>query len=61
MATKKSIKKTTVTKDDFLGGELSQKEEKTLDMILNGVIVFVLAWLGLGILLSVGGLFNLWK
>ncbi len=41
---------------DFLGGELDPKEEKVLDWILNGIIIFVLAWLGLGILLSVRGL-----
>jgi hypothetical protein len=40
--------------------ELDPKEEKILDWILNGIIVFVLGWLGLGILLSVGGLFKLW-
>lgn len=52
MATKK--------KDDLLGGELDPKEEKMLDWILNAVVIFILGWLSLGILLSVGGLFNLW-
>jgi hypothetical protein len=46
--------------EDFVGGQLDPKEEKMLDMILNGVVIFVLGWLGLGILLSVGGLFHLW-
>ena len=47
--------------DDLVGGEpLDPKEEKILDWILNGVVVFILGWLGLGILLSVGGLFHLW-
>ena len=40
--------------------QLDPKEEKILDWVLNGIIVFVLGWLGLGILLSVGGLFKLW-
>jgi len=31
-----------------------------LDWILNAVVIFILGWLGLGILLSVGGLFRLW-
>ena len=57
MATKKVIEK----KNDLLGGELDPKEEKMLDMILNGVVIFILGWLGLGILLSVGGLMGLWK
>ena len=48
-------------KDDLIGGELDPKEEKMLDMILNGVVIFILAWLGLGVLLSVGGLMGLWK
>lgn len=41
--------------------KLSVQEEKVLDWILNGIVIFVLAWLGLGILLSVGGLFGIWK
>lgn len=41
--------------------KLSDKEEKVLDWILNGIVIFVLAWLGLGILLSIGGLFGVWK
>ncbi|KKU02865.1 MAG: hypothetical protein UX99_C0020G0002 [Candidatus Amesbacteria bacterium GW2011_GWB1_47_26] len=47
-------------KDDLLEGQLDAKEEKTLDWILNAVVIFVLGWLALGILLSIGGLFNLW-
>lgn len=53
MATKKSQ---TPNPND----QLDPKEEKMLDMILNGIVIFVLGWLGLGILLSVGGLFRLW-
>lgn len=49
------------SKSDLIGGELDPKEEKMLDMILNGVVIFILGWLGLGILLSVGGLMGLWK
>lgn len=58
MAVKKKVEE---KKDDFLGGELDPKEEKALDWILNGIVIFVLGWLALGILLSVGGLFHLWK
>jgi len=43
-----------------VGGELNAKEEKVLDWVLKGIVVFVLGWLGLGIALSVGGLFHLW-
>lgn len=46
----------TNKKDDLLGGELDPKEEKVLDWILNGIVIFVLGWLALGILLSVRGL-----
>lgn len=57
MAVKKAIKveEVKITED-----RLDPKEEKLLDMILNGIVIFVLGWLGLGILLSVGGLFKLW-
>ena len=48
------------TKSEIQTDQLDPKEEKILDCILNGIIVFVLGWLGLGILLSVGGLFHLW-
>lgn len=48
-------------KNDLVGGELDSKEEKVLDWILNAIVVFVLGWLALGVLLSVGGLFHLWK
>lgn len=41
--------------------KLTGQEEKVLDWILNGIVIFILAWLGLGILLSVGGLFGIWK
>lgn len=40
--------------------KLDPKEEKMLDWILNAIVYFVLGWLGLGVLLSVGGLFHLW-
>lgn len=60
MATKKTVKK-EIKQDDVVGGQLDPKEEKVLDWILNGVVVFVLGWLALGVLLSVGGLFGLWK
>ncbi len=56
-----AVKKTKTKVDELLGGELDSKEEKMLDMILNGVVIFILGWLGLGVLLSVGGLMGLWK
>lgn len=49
-----------VASDKVEKDQLDPKEEKILDWILNGIIIFVLGWLGLGILLSVGGLFHLW-
>ncbi len=58
-----AIKKVTsakVASDTVVKDQLDPKEEKILDWVLNGIIVFVLGWLGLGILLSVGGLFKLW-
>lgn len=64
MATKKVVSKPkakSISGEDMIGGQLDPKEEKVLDWILNGVVVFVLGWLALGVLLSVGGLFGLWK
>jgi hypothetical protein len=59
MATKK-VASNKATSDTVDNDRLDPKEEKLLDMILNGIVIFVLGWLGLGILLSVGGLFHLW-
>jgi len=59
MATKK-VTSNKVTSNKVETDKLDPKEEKILDWILNGIIIFVLGWLGLGILLSVGGLFHLW-
>lgn len=39
---------------------LDPQEEKVLDWILKGVVGFILAWLGLSILMVIGGLFHLW-
>jgi len=63
MATKKvtKIQSSKVAEEDLVGGQLDSKEEKVLDWILNAIVVFVLGWLGLGILLSLGGLAGLWK
>lgn len=47
--------------DELLGGKLDPKEEKVLDWILNGIVVFVLGWLALGIGMAVLGLFGVWK
>jgi hypothetical protein len=35
---------------------LDPAEEKLLDRILMGIVIFVLGWLALGILLSIKGL-----
>lgn len=43
------------------GEKLDPKEEKMLDWILNGVVIFILGWLGLSVLLVIGGYFGLWK
>ena len=50
-------------KEEGMEGEdkLDPKEEKMLDMILNGVVIFILGWLGLSILLVIGGYFGMWK
>jgi len=43
------------------GGEpLDPQEEKLLDWILKAVVFFVLGWLGLSVLLVIGGYFHLW-
>lgn len=41
--------------------KLDPQEEKVLDWILKGIVIFVLAWLGLSVLLVIGGLFGVWK
>ncbi|KKU56651.1 hypothetical protein A3H89_00345 [Candidatus Amesbacteria bacterium RIFCSPLOWO2_02_FULL_48_11] len=41
-------------------GQLDPGEEKILDWVLKGVIAFILGWLGLSILLVIGGYFHLW-
>ena len=41
--------------------QLDPKEEKMLDKILMGVVIFVLGWLAIGVLMAVGGLFGVWK
>ncbi len=40
---------------------LDPQEEKMLDWILKGVVAFILGWLGLSILMVVGGFFGIWK
>jgi hypothetical protein len=48
-------------KDEEWGEPLDPQEEKVLDWILKGVVIFILGWLGLSILLVIGGYFGLWK
>lgn len=40
---------------------LDPEEEKMLDWILKGIVIFILGWLGLSVLLVIGGYFGLWK
>ncbi len=40
--------------------KLDAQEEKILDWILKGVVAFVLGWLGLAVLMVLGGYFHLW-
>lgn len=40
--------------------KLDEQEEKVLDWILKGVVAFVLGWLGIAILMVLGGYFHLW-
>ena len=51
-----------VKKDEMeMEGNLDPQEEKMLDWILKGIVWFVLGWLGLSVLLVIGGYFGLWK
>jgi hypothetical protein len=45
-----------VEKNEWGGDKLDPAEEKLLDRILMGIVIFVLGWLALGILLSIKGL-----
>ena len=69
MATRKKVKKAEVKvidmpvetpkveeKNEWGGDKLDPAEEKMLDRILMGIVIFVLAWLALGVLLSIKGL-----
>ncbi len=40
---------------------LDPQEEKILDWILKAVVTFILGWLGLSILMVIGGYFGIWK
>ncbi len=39
---------------------LDPQEEKILDWILKAVVIFVLGWLGLAVVMVIGGFFHLW-
>jgi hypothetical protein len=41
-------------------GQLDPQEEKVLDWILKAVVAFILGWLGLSILMVIGGYFGIW-
>ncbi|KKU64200.1 MAG: hypothetical protein UX86_C0011G0008 [Candidatus Amesbacteria bacterium GW2011_GWC1_47_15] len=54
-------RQTGINEDGILAvDQLDPQEEKVLDWILKIVVGFILGWLGLSILLVLGGLFNLW-
>ncbi|KKS32695.1 MAG: hypothetical protein UU93_C0005G0003 [Candidatus Amesbacteria bacterium GW2011_GWA2_42_12] len=55
------LENTKTENSDLIGGQLDPKEEKVLDWILNGIVIFVLGWLALGIGMAVLGLFGVWK
>lgn len=49
------VVKETNQDDDLFGEKLDPAEEKMLDRILMAVVIFILAWLGLSILLVLRG------
>jgi hypothetical protein len=51
-----------VKKEELLEeeGQLDPQEEKVLDWILKAVVAFILGWLGLSILMVIGGYFGIW-
>ena len=55
-----SFAKASEGRGEDWGEPLDPQEEKVLDWILKGVVAFVLGWLGLSILLVIGGYFHLW-
>ncbi len=65
MAAKKKaqMEKVELVADEVVNGEdkLDPQEEKVLDWILKGIVIFVLAWLGISVLLVIGGLCGIWK
>jgi len=54
--------KPVVKKEETLEeeGQLDPQEEKVLDWILKAVVAFILGWLGLSILMVIGGYFGIW-
>ncbi len=57
VAEEKMVKPVVAESDE---NQLDPQEEKVLDFILKAVVVFVLGWLGLAILMVIGGFFHLW-
>lgn len=55
------VAKKAVVKTESVEETLDPKEEKMLDWILKAVVAFVLGWLGLSILLVLGGFLGLFK
>ena len=51
----------TIAEASAREGQMDPAEEKMLDKILMGVVIFVLGWLAVGVLMAVGGLFGIWK
>jgi hypothetical protein len=57
----KEVLKPSWHKDEEEEGKLDPQEEKVLDWILKAVVAFILGWLGLSILMVIGGYFGIWK
>jgi hypothetical protein len=57
----KEVVKPSWHKDEEEEGKLDPQEEKVLDWILKAVVAFILGWLGLSILMVIGGYFGIWK
>lgn len=57
---KEEIKPEVVEADPEEEGQLDPQEEKVLDWILKAVVAFILGWLGLSILMVIGGYFGIW-
>lgn len=58
--TVKEVKPVEVKNDVDEESQLDPQEEKVLDWILKAVVAFILGWLGLAILMVIGGYLGIW-